>query len=202
MDHEMKVSSSAVRRLRQRHGWSQEQLAAASCVSLRTIQRVEANGSSSVETALSLAATFNTHLIELQDAIDPPGASKPVVNLRELVVGVSVMSAAALIDAARLPNIGSSHTLAALEITLMIAGLFVAIPVFVSLLKLRRYASAILSVLGAPMTTLMVVGAVFAFIEGRVPTWQLAVFGISGAALMAMGHRALGSAANGMQSQQ
>ena len=58
MEEVMKISSAVVRRLRTDRGWSQEQLAIASGLSLRTIQRVEADGTASMGTKVSLAATF------------------------------------------------------------------------------------------------------------------------------------------------
>lgn len=61
----MKISSTTIRRLRTDRGWSQEQLAVASGLSLRTIQRVESDGSASRETRTSLAATFGIGLTEL-----------------------------------------------------------------------------------------------------------------------------------------
>lgn len=62
---EMKISPAFVRRLRTERGWSQEQLAVVSGLSLRTIQRVEAGGSASRETRTSLAATFDCQLADL-----------------------------------------------------------------------------------------------------------------------------------------
>ena len=67
MDHEMKVSSDVVRRLRAERGWSQEQLAVAAGLSLRTIQRVEGEGVASRETRVCLAATFDIDLCDLSD---------------------------------------------------------------------------------------------------------------------------------------
>ena len=62
MDHEMKVNADVVRRLRAERGWSQEQLAVAAGLSLRTIQRVEGEGVASRETRVCLAATFDIDL--------------------------------------------------------------------------------------------------------------------------------------------
>ena len=55
---EMKVKSALIRKYRSERFWSQEQLASASGLSLRTIQRLEARGSASIETIKSLAAVF------------------------------------------------------------------------------------------------------------------------------------------------
>jgi len=47
-----------IRKLRLEKGWSQEQLAEASGVSARTIQRIEGGGEASIETIKCLAAVF------------------------------------------------------------------------------------------------------------------------------------------------
>ena len=47
-----------IQKLRLKHGWSQQQLADASGLSVRTIQRIEAGHPASVETLKSLAAVF------------------------------------------------------------------------------------------------------------------------------------------------
>ncbi|HSC67404.1 MAG TPA: helix-turn-helix transcriptional regulator [Cellvibrio sp.] len=66
----MNISSSRIRQLRHECGWSQEQLAHASGLSLRTIQRVETEERASRETRVCLAATFNLPLAELLEPVD------------------------------------------------------------------------------------------------------------------------------------
>src|SRR5580704_4611697 len=61
----MKIDSTAVRRIRHERAWSQEQLASVAGLSLRTIQRVEADGSGSLETNMALASAFGVPTIEL-----------------------------------------------------------------------------------------------------------------------------------------
>jgi len=53
------LSPERVKYFRKDNGWSQELLAKASGLSLRTIQRAEKDGNSSVETQLALAAAFD-----------------------------------------------------------------------------------------------------------------------------------------------
>jgi len=65
----MKVDSQKIRALRNKQGWSQEQLATASGLGLRTIQRIEAQGSISTESKVCLVATFDIELSEL-DHVD------------------------------------------------------------------------------------------------------------------------------------
>ncbi len=59
------LSPERVKSFRKDNGWSQELLAKASGLSLRTIQRAENNGNSSAETQLALAAAFNISPKEL-----------------------------------------------------------------------------------------------------------------------------------------
>ena len=58
-----------VKRLRQKHNWSQEQLATMSGLSIRTIQRVESGQSASLETLKSLASVFETDVSKLTEEI-------------------------------------------------------------------------------------------------------------------------------------
>ena len=55
---EMTINPEFVRELRSKANWSQEDLSAASGVSLRTIQRVENDGKAGLETRKALAAAF------------------------------------------------------------------------------------------------------------------------------------------------
>lgn len=54
-----------VQKLRLKRGWSQQQLAEASGLSVRTIQRIEAGEPASTETLKSLAAVFEVHFSTL-----------------------------------------------------------------------------------------------------------------------------------------
>ena len=68
MDDDMKLSAKTIKRLRTERAWSQEQLAEIADVSLRTLQRVEADGSASRETRMALAAAFD---IDIRDLAEP-----------------------------------------------------------------------------------------------------------------------------------
>jgi len=59
-----------VKRLRIKNGWSQDQLATLSGLSLRTIQRVEAGHRASLETINSLSSVFETDIAKLTEEID------------------------------------------------------------------------------------------------------------------------------------
>lgn len=59
MSKEMKIDARMVRNLRELRGWSQEQLAEAAGLGLRTVQRLESEGRTSAETRTCLAAAFS-----------------------------------------------------------------------------------------------------------------------------------------------
>jgi DNA-binding XRE family transcriptional regulator len=69
MDVAMKIDGSRVRVLRERKAWSQEHLASVSGLSVRTIQRVEAEGSALPETRLALAAALGISAAELMGEV-------------------------------------------------------------------------------------------------------------------------------------
>ena len=54
----MKVDPNLVKTLREAKAWSQDHLAQVSGLSLRTIQRVEADGTASAETKMAIASAF------------------------------------------------------------------------------------------------------------------------------------------------
>jgi len=59
------VCADKIKHLRQQLGWSQEQLALVSGVSVRTIQRVEKTGECSLESKMALASALSTTAAEL-----------------------------------------------------------------------------------------------------------------------------------------
>ncbi|MCX7553133.1 helix-turn-helix domain-containing protein [Marinicella sp. S1101] len=61
-----------LRKLRLQHGWSQEQVAELTDLSVRTIQRIERGGVPSLESAKSLAAVFE---VDVTTFLNNPGAT-------------------------------------------------------------------------------------------------------------------------------
>lgn len=59
-----------VKKLRKNNGWSQDQLATLTGLSLRTIQRVEAGHAASMETINSLSSVFETDITKLTEEIE------------------------------------------------------------------------------------------------------------------------------------
>jgi transcriptional regulator with XRE-family HTH domain len=60
-----------LKQLRNEKGWSQELLARASGISLRTIQRIESEGNASAESALAIASAMEVSPTELQSTENP-----------------------------------------------------------------------------------------------------------------------------------
>jgi transcriptional regulator with XRE-family HTH domain len=67
----MEVNAVKIKALRTKHGWTQQHLADACAISLRTVQRVERYGNASQETVASLAAVFEVLHTELV-VVDQP----------------------------------------------------------------------------------------------------------------------------------
>lgn len=65
MENTMAVSREKIRALREARAWSQAHLAEAASLSLRTVQRVEAEGTASAETRLAIAAALGVSVDEL-----------------------------------------------------------------------------------------------------------------------------------------
>ncbi len=66
METLMQLNSARVRQLREGKAWSQEHLANCAGISLRTVQRVEAEGSGSHETAMALASALGVMPADLR----------------------------------------------------------------------------------------------------------------------------------------
>ena len=62
----MKINAELVLELRAKKSWSQEELALAAGVNLRTIQRVEKEATASLQTKKALASAFNIHISDLE----------------------------------------------------------------------------------------------------------------------------------------
>ena len=66
MSNDVKLNKNRIQKLRASKCWSQDELASASGLSVRTIQRVEKTGTASLETTKALSAVFNVPPDEFQ----------------------------------------------------------------------------------------------------------------------------------------
>lgn len=66
MGKDVKLNNNKIQELRSLRCWSQDELASAAGLSVRTIQRVEKSGAASLETTKALASVFSVSPIELQ----------------------------------------------------------------------------------------------------------------------------------------
>lgn len=94
MENDLMINSKTVKVLRKNLGWSQEQLAKASGLSLRTIQRVESEGKASLETKVCLAATLKTNL----EKLDAPSASPTLKTFEYNKVVIMLLLATILLS--------------------------------------------------------------------------------------------------------
>lgn len=62
----MKINAELVLELRAKKSWSQEELALAAGVNLRTIQRIEKEATASLQSKKALASAFDIHVSELE----------------------------------------------------------------------------------------------------------------------------------------
>jgi DNA-binding XRE family transcriptional regulator len=86
---EMRIRARAIKKLRQERAWSQQHLADASGISLRTVQRIEKTGQASPESIKALAASFGINASELVEA--PSGLSHGR-RRKGLAIGIPVIA--------------------------------------------------------------------------------------------------------------
>ncbi|MFL6676982.1 MAG: helix-turn-helix domain-containing protein [Burkholderiaceae bacterium] len=72
----MAISGKTIKALREARAWSQAHLAEAAGLSLRTVQRMEAEGTASAETRLAVAAALDVPV----ESLNPPAAPTPVIE--------------------------------------------------------------------------------------------------------------------------
>ncbi|WP_206486504.1 helix-turn-helix transcriptional regulator [Thalassotalea sp. G2M2-11] len=90
------LSPERIKQLRLDNGWSQELLAKAAGLSLRTIQRAEKDGNCSAETQLALAAAFDTSPKELFAISTNPDVNWKRKNIMQSFLALLVVCGAIL----------------------------------------------------------------------------------------------------------
>lgn len=88
----MKINTNKVIEKRKSKAWSQQHLAQVSGLSLRTIQRVEKNGSGSLETVKSLASCFE---LDVQTLFEPDNEKVKYNSKSKLAIVCSLVVAVA-----------------------------------------------------------------------------------------------------------
>ena len=98
---DMRIDSAFIRDERQKRGWSQEQLAAAAGLGVRTIQRLEASGTGSPESAKCLAAVFEVPYARLMvEGAAPAPIANPAPADRKIRMRLWGAAAAVLLGIA------------------------------------------------------------------------------------------------------
>ena len=62
----MKINAVMVSELRKQHSWSQDELATAAGLNLRTVQRIENDGTASLQSAKAIASALDTQIEKLK----------------------------------------------------------------------------------------------------------------------------------------
>jgi transcriptional regulator with XRE-family HTH domain len=85
----MKVNVDLVLRLRKDHAWSQEELALAAGLNLRTIQRIETEATASLQSMKALASAFKVNIRALEHE-ESTMLNELVGKEVEIVFGISI----------------------------------------------------------------------------------------------------------------
>ena len=85
----MKVNVDLVLRLRKDHAWSQEELALAAGLNLRTIQRIETEATASLQSMKALASAFKVNIRALEHE-ESAMLNELVGKEVEIVFGISI----------------------------------------------------------------------------------------------------------------
>ncbi len=86
----MKVDTKLIKAWREERAWSQEHLAAVAGLSVRTVQRLEADGNASLESKLAIAAAFGVEPARLSpEPITTAGLSDQVALAQGRSFGIA-----------------------------------------------------------------------------------------------------------------
>jgi transcriptional regulator with XRE-family HTH domain len=100
MDQPMKIDPVKLRKLRDARAWSQEHLASVAGLSVRTVQRIEAEGSASAESRLALAAALDVAPGDLHAPEEAASAPQPASPAKHQMRGWPLHLALYLVAAA------------------------------------------------------------------------------------------------------
>ena len=85
----MLLNLTLIKETRINRGWTQAQLAELCAVNVRTIQRVESDGTASLETTMALAAAFDLEIKELfaNPEMEKKNSNKTLYIVLSLIAG-------------------------------------------------------------------------------------------------------------------
>ena len=85
----MLLNLTLIKETRINRGWTQAQLAELCAVNIRTIQRVESDGTASLETTMALAAAFDLEIKELfaNPEMEKKNSNKTLYIVLSLIAG-------------------------------------------------------------------------------------------------------------------
>jgi DNA-binding XRE family transcriptional regulator len=129
MDTQMKINGDMVRSLREEKSGSQEHLADASGLSVRTIQRVESDGIGSAETRLALAATLGVPASALAPSATRvskvPAQAYPVPKGAWIGLGVGIVcSIGGVVSGAYAGHVDAEHMWRSIGVICGLVGAF------------------------------------------------------------------------------
>ena len=127
----MKVNAHSIVALRNQRRWSQEDLAAASGLSVRTIQRLESTASGSLDSLKAVSAAFDVDVRHIEDIRLKPRHLKLVAMPFAAFAAVSMIAAVlsglavrhGLLSEASGPNVVMTVMLASLVASVIVTGL-------------------------------------------------------------------------------
>jgi len=186
---EMKIDAQRIRLERERRAWTQAQLAGATGLGLRTVQRIEREGSASFESAQAIAAALELSIADLR--IEP--APRPDVRtpgfpfLRLLVAALSGVAAWLWLDWRDGPHLFDEGPFWAAAIDYLIPGCLFAMGVLIPELPASR--SFVRRALGLALASTLSFFAAVMFALASVDwfgttSWEPTIFGYLGASFV------------------
>ena len=188
MNNQVNISKEKIRQLRISKGWPQEQLALASGLSVRTVQRVESEGAASLNTAMSLAATFEVDVSELQQIhqFEMSRKQKPQYGL---YIGLVILTFSLATQPLQLPDDPYSTYMSFMSYFLAGLGILIMTPSVISAFKQKRYFALVLASIGTPLSTMLAIGVLYLLLDLSKPMWELFTLGVGGVCLLLMSLR-------------
>ncbi len=181
MNKQVNISKEKVRQLRMSKGWPQEQLALASGLSVRTVQRVESEGAASLNTVISLAATFEVDVSELQQTYQLETSQKLQYGL---FIGLVILTLSLATQPLQLPGDPYSTYMSFMSYFLTGLGILIMTPSVISAFKQKQFIPLVLASIGTPLSTMLVIGVLYFFLSLGKPMWELFALGVGGFCLM------------------